>query len=198
MIRVTEMSTSAASTPNDASAAEPLVFRILVAVALGHGLHDILQAVLPSVYPLLKDTYQLSFSQIGLLTLAFQLTASILQPLIGLWLDKHPQPYALPVGMTLSLCGLVLLSTAHSFGWLVVAALFIGTGSSVFHPEASRVARLASGGNTALPNPSSNWGEISAPLSARSWRRSLSAPAGKDASCGLPEWRAWRSCSCAT
>ncbi|MFC0253732.1 MFS transporter [Massilia consociata] len=120
--------------------------QILFSVAFVHLLNDCVQAVLPAIYPLLKDEFALSFTQIGLITLTFQCTASLLQPLIGLYTDKRPIAFLLPLGMCVTLGGVVLLATAHSFAMLLLAAGLIGIGSSTFHPEASRVARLASGG----------------------------------------------------
>lgn len=122
------------------------VVAVLAAVSFGHFLNDLMQALLPAVYPILKPHFDLDFSQIGLLTLTFQLTASLLQPLVGLYTDATPLPYSLPLGMGSTLLGLLLLSIAPSFACLLAAAALIGVGSSVFHPEASRVARLASGG----------------------------------------------------
>lgn len=119
---------------------------ILLAVSFSHLLNDTIQAVLPAIYPLLKDSFALSFGQVGLITLTYQLTASILQPLVGLYTDHNPVPYSLAAGMGVTLVGIVVLAVAGSFGWLLVAAGFIGLGSSIFHPEASRIARLASGG----------------------------------------------------
>jgi FSR family fosmidomycin resistance protein-like MFS transporter len=113
-------------------------------------LNDTMQSLLLSIYPMLKQSYGLDFGQIGLITLTFQVTASLLQPLIGLYTDRRPQPYALAVGMTSTLFGLILLSYASSYPMLLLAAAMVGTGSSVFHPESSRVARLASGGRHGL------------------------------------------------
>jgi MFS transporter, FSR family, fosmidomycin resistance protein len=125
---------------------ERTLFRVLIAVGLGHLLNDSMQALLPSIYPILKTSFHLDFGQIGLLTLTYQMTASILQPFIGHYTDRRPLPYSLPVGMVFTLLGLLLLSVAPSFPLLLLAASFIGMGSAVFHPESSRVARLASGG----------------------------------------------------
>jgi FSR family fosmidomycin resistance protein-like MFS transporter len=124
---------------------ERTAFTVLAAVSVSHLLNDTIQSVLPAIYPLLKSSFALTFAQIGLLTLALNLTASLLQPLVGLYTDRRPAPYALAVGMTFSLAGLLLLSVAWTFGVLVLAAGLIGVGSSVFHPESSRVARLAAG-----------------------------------------------------
>lgn len=119
---------------------------ILLAISFSHLLNDMMQSLLPSMYPMLKSSYRLSFVQIGLLTFTYQITASLLQPIIGAFTDRKPKPYSLAVGMGFSLCGLLLLAMAHLFGLLLVAAALVGTGSSVFHPESSRVARMASGG----------------------------------------------------
>jgi FSR family fosmidomycin resistance protein-like MFS transporter len=131
-------------------AGDNTLFAILVALSFTHLLNDTVQSLLPAIYPILKTSYGLNFGQIGLITLAFQLTASFLQPFIGMYTDKHPRPYSLPIGMGFTLVGLLLLSVAHQFGMLLVAAALVGIGSSVFHPEASRVARMASGGQHGL------------------------------------------------
>lgn len=120
--------------------------RILFAISVGHLLNDTIQSLIPAIYPLLKESLHLSFAQIGLITLAFQLTASLLQPVVGLYTDRHPQPYSLAAGMIFTLVGLVLLALANSFPAVLAAAGLVGLGSSIFHPEASRVARMASGG----------------------------------------------------
>ncbi len=119
---------------------------ILVSLSLSHFLNDMNQSLVPAIYPILKDSYHLDFGQIGLITLAFQLTASLLQPVVGLVTDKRPQPFSLPIGMASSLLGLLLLSVANSYPLILLAAAMVGLGSSVFHPESSRVARMASGG----------------------------------------------------
>jgi FSR family fosmidomycin resistance protein-like MFS transporter len=119
---------------------------VIGAVSFVHLINDLIQSILPSIYPMLKADYALSFTQIGMITLAFQMTASLLQPGIGLYTDKNPKPYLLPTGMLFTLCGLVLLALAKDFTWLLIASTMIGLGSSTFHPEASRVARMASGG----------------------------------------------------
>jgi FSR family fosmidomycin resistance protein-like MFS transporter len=121
-------------------------FKVLAAVSASHLLNDTIQSLLPAIYPLLKRTFALSFAQIGLMTLALMMTASLLQPLVGLYTDRRPKPYALVLGMVFSLAGLLLLSVAWTFGMLLVAAGLVGLGSSVFHPESSRIARMASGG----------------------------------------------------
>lgn len=126
------------------------VFTIILAVSFCHFLNDIMQSLLAALYPMLKADYRLDFWQIGLLTMAFQVTASLLQPLIGLYTDKRPMPYSLPVGMGSTLIGLTLLAFAGHYPLLLLGACFIGFGSAIFHPEASRVARLASGGRYGL------------------------------------------------
>ncbi|MEW6438099.1 MAG: MFS transporter [Pseudomonadota bacterium] len=136
--------------PFGAAKAETTLFALLVTLSVTHLLNDTVQSLLPAVYPLLKASFRLSFSQIGLITLAFQLTGSLLQPVIGLYTDKNPKPYSLPVGMSVTLCGLLLLAFAGHFYTVLIAASLIGVGSSVFHPESSRVARLASGGQHGL------------------------------------------------
>ncbi|MBX3738476.1 MAG: MFS transporter [Candidatus Didemnitutus sp.] len=119
---------------------------VLFALSVAHLLNDTFQAMLPAIYPLLKDSYHLTFTQIGLITLTYQLTGSMLQPVVGYFTDRRPQPFSLPVGMTFTLGGMALLSQAHTFSLMALAAGMMGVGSSVFHPEASRVARMASGG----------------------------------------------------
>ncbi len=131
-------------------AAETTAFAILLSLSFCHLLNDMIQSLVPAVYPVLKTSYGLDFGQIGLITLAFQLTASLLQPLVGLAADRRPMPYSLPVAMGFTLFGLFLLSRAGSFGMILIAAALVGVGSSVFHPESSRVARMASGGRHGL------------------------------------------------
>ncbi len=152
------------------SSASRTTFTVLAAVATGHGINDLLQALLPAIYPILKDDFQLDFWQIGMITLANQMTASLLQPVVGFVLDKHPRPHALAIGMATTLTGLLLLAFAGSYGLLVLAAALVGVGSSVFHPEASRVARLASGGRHGLAQSlfqtGGNGGSALGPLAA--------------------------------
>lgn len=125
---------------------EATVLPVLIALSCSHLLNDTIQSLIPAIYPVLKDSFALSFTQIGLITFVFQLTASLLQPLVGIYTDRRPQPYSLACGMGITLLGLVLLSQAHSFAMILVASALVGTGSSIFHPEASRLARMASGG----------------------------------------------------
>lgn len=132
------------------STASSTQYRVLGAISASHFMNDMLQSLIVAIYPLLKGNYNLSFAQIGLITLAYQCTASLLQPMVGLYTDRKPQPYSLVFGMGSTLCGLLLLANAHSFGMILLAAALVGTGSSVFHPESSRVARMASGGQHGL------------------------------------------------
>jgi FSR family fosmidomycin resistance protein-like MFS transporter len=129
---------------------EKTVGRVLAAISVSHLLNDTIQSLVPSIYPLLKASFQLSFAQVGLIALTLQLTASLLQPLVGVYTDRRAVPYSLVAGMGSSLVGLLLLSTASTLGTLLLAAGLMGVGSSVFHPESSRVARLASGGRHGL------------------------------------------------
>ncbi|HEY4134402.1 MAG TPA: MFS transporter [Alphaproteobacteria bacterium] len=121
-------------------------FSILGAISFCHLLNDMLQSLLPAIYPILKGGFDLSFGQIGLLTLTYQVTASLLQPLVGLYTDRRPQPYSLPVGMASTLLGMIALAYAPNYATLLISSALLGFGSSIFHPEASRIARLASGG----------------------------------------------------
>ena len=125
-------------------------FKVLGAIGFSHLLNDMIQSLIPAIYPLLKDSLALNFTQIGLITLTFQVTASLLQPMVGLYTDHHPLPYSLSIGIGCTLIGLIILSLAPTYGILLIAAAMVGTGSSVFHPESSRVARMASGGRYGL------------------------------------------------
>src|SRR5471030_248517 len=136
--------------PPPVSAVKRTAFSILAAISVSHLLNDMIQSLILAIYPLLQNEFSLSFTQIGMITLTYQITASLLQPLIGYYTDKHPQPYSLPIGMGFTLSGLLLLSVAQTFPLVLVAAALVGTGSSVFHPESSRVARMASGGRHGL------------------------------------------------
>lgn len=145
-------------------------FSILGAISVSHLLNDMIQSLILAIYPLLQAEFSLSFTQIGLITLTYQLTASLLQPLIGLYTDKHPQPYSLPIGMGFTLSGILLLAVATTFPVVLLAAALVGTGSSVFHPESSRVARMASGGRHGLAQSvfqvGGNFGSALGPLLA--------------------------------
>ncbi|KQB39203.1 MFS transporter [Flavobacterium aquidurense] len=126
------------------------VYSVLFSIAFAHLLNDLMQAVIPATYPILKENFSLSFTQIGLITFVFQLTASLLQPFVGLYTDKKPKPYSLVISMIFTIVGLGLLSFASSFWMILVSVAFVGIGSSIFHPEASRVAFLGSGGKRGL------------------------------------------------
>ena len=143
---MSESSTVAGDAPIRSPVAADANFAVLVSLSVCHLLNDTNQSLLSAIYPILKDSYRLDFAQVGLITLAFQFTASMLQPFVGLVSDRRPQPFSLPVGMGCTLAGLLLLSVAASFPVILLAAALVGIGSSVFHPEASRVARMASGG----------------------------------------------------
>ena len=130
--------------------AESTALAILLALSFSHLLNDLIQSLIPAIYPLLKESFHLTFTQVGLITLTFQLTASLLQPLVGIYTDRYPKPFSLAVGMGFTLVGLVLLAQAGSFPMILVAAGMVGVGSSVFHPESSRMARAASGGRHGL------------------------------------------------
>jgi FSR family fosmidomycin resistance protein-like MFS transporter len=134
----------------DQKAVEGTLFAILGAISFSHLLNDMMQSLVPAVYPILKNSFALTFAQVGLITLVFQLTASLLQPVVGLYTDHRSRPFSLSIGMGSTLCGLLLLAVAANFLTLLLAAGLMGLGSSVFHPEASRVARLASGGRHGL------------------------------------------------
>lgn len=139
-------STSVVGTPD----VQQTVFPILLALSFSHLLNDTMQSLIPSIYPMVKDSFQLSFSQIGMITFTFQVSASVLQPLVGLYTDKRPQPYALTIGMCFTLLGLVVLSMATSFYMVLVSVALTGIGSAIFHPEASRIAHMASGGKLGM------------------------------------------------
>lgn len=122
-------------------------FSILLAVSFAHLLNDMIQGVIPSVYPLLKEEHHLSFSQIGIITLVYQIAASIFQPVVGSFTDKRPMPYSQIIGMTFSISGMALFAYAPSYALILCAVFLVGIGSSIFHPESSRVAYMASGGD---------------------------------------------------
>ena len=146
---ITNVQTSSA--PAAAAAqTSPLVMRIIGACALAHLINDLIQSVLPSIYPMLKANYGLSFTQVGLITLTFQITASLLQPWVGFYTDRNPKPNLLPLGTICTLVGIVMLAFVGSFPMILVASALVGIGSSTFHPETSRIARLASGGRYGL------------------------------------------------
>jgi len=140
--------TATASTP--AIASRPFAPGVLSALTASHLLNDMMQSLILALYPVLKGQFALSFAQVGLITLTYQLTASLFQPLVGLRTDRRPAPYSLPAGMACTLCGLLLLGYAPTFGLVLAAAALVGVGSAIFHPESSRIARLASGGRHGL------------------------------------------------
>ncbi|WP_298740466.1 MFS transporter [uncultured Chitinophaga sp.] len=142
----TKETATTAVPPAAREAAEKTVFSILLALSFSHLLNDTIQSLIPAIYPVVKNSLHISFTQIGLITLTFQMTASILQPLVGLFTDRRPQPYSLAIGMGFTLTGLICLSVANHFYLVLVAVALVGMGSAVFHPEASRLAYMASGG----------------------------------------------------
>lgn len=154
----------------DGRRADTTVYSVIFAISFCHLLNDMMQSLLPAIYPGLASEFRLDFGQIGLITLAYQITASILQPIIGLYADKRPTPLALPGGTLFSLAGLLVLSKAHAYPLLLAGAALLGMGSSVFHPESSRVARMASGGKHGLAQSlfqvGGNAGQALGPLAA--------------------------------
>jgi len=161
---------SAPAAPAPSASANNTTFAVILSLSFCHLLNDMMQSLVPALYPILKDSYELSFGQIGFITLAFQCTASMLQPVVGMYTDKKPQPYSLMVGMGFTLVGLLLMSQANSYPLILLAAALIGMGSSVFHPEASRVARMAAGGRYGLAQSlfqvGGNMGSAAGPLLA--------------------------------
>ena len=152
------------------TSAQAVVFPILITLSFCHLLNDLMQSLIPALYPLLKQELHLDFTQLGLITLATHLTASLLQPTVGMWTDRKPQPYSLAIGMGSTLIGLILLSVAGQYATVLLAAALVGVGSAVFHPEASRVARLAAGRrygfSQALFQVGGNVGSATGPLLA--------------------------------
>lgn len=139
------LAVSSDSPPPPSSAAEHTALPVILALSLSHLLNDTIQALLPSIYPMIKDSHGLTFTQIGFITFVFQVAASLLQPLVGLYTDRHPKPYSLAIGMGITLIGLVLLAFAGSYSSILTSAMLVGIGSAIFHPEASRLAYLAAG-----------------------------------------------------
>jgi FSR family fosmidomycin resistance protein-like MFS transporter len=160
------------SAPNPAATIDhkKTVMGILIALSVSHMLNDLIQAILPSIYPLIKNNFNLNFAQIGLITFTFQCTASLLQPLVGIYTDLKPKPFSLAAGMSFTLVGICMLAFASDYRYLIIAAAMIGVGSAVFHPEASRVAKLASGGKfgfaQSLFQVGGNFGSAIGPLLA--------------------------------
>ena len=173
--------------------AEGTVFKMLGAISFSHFLNDMLQTLILAIYPLLKYTFLLSFTQIGLITLTYQITASLLQPVVGLYTDHYPKPYSLSIGMCCTLTGMMVLALAPNYRMVLIAAALVGTGSSIFHPESSRVARMASGGRYGLAQSifqvGGNTGTATGPLLA-AW---IIIPQGRDQSgLVLSSRLAWR------
>ena len=167
------LETPASAHPGAALGVRALVvtnFSVILSLSFCHLLNDTMQSLVPALYPILKASYGLSFTQVGLITLAFQFTASMLQPVVGMYTDRRPQPYSLTVGISITLLGLILMSRAASYHVILLAAMLIGMGSSIFHPEASRVARMAAGGRYGLAQSlfqaGGNIGSASGPLLA--------------------------------
>ena len=144
------MTESFAGKTSAGTAAAQMRFRILGAISFSHFLNDMIQSLIVAIYPLLKGEFQLNFVQIGVITLTYQVCASVLQPIVGIYTDKHPKPHSLSIGMGFTLTGLLTLSLARNYPSVLVAAALVGAGSSIFHPESSRIARLASGGRHGL------------------------------------------------
>ncbi len=144
------MSTANSILENKTDVLQKTVFSILFSISFAHLLNDLIQAIIPSVYPILKQNYGLTFTQIGLITFAFQFSASILQPFVGYYTDKYPKPFSQVYGMLFSLLGIVCLAFADSFNWIILSVMLIGTGSAIFHPESARISNLASGGKRGL------------------------------------------------
>ena len=142
----TEIRNSTTAASANGLTAQAAAIPVLISLSFCHLLNDLIQSLIPALYPLFKQEFNLDFGQIGIITLAFQMTASLLQPTVGFYTDKRPQPFSLALGMCATLVGLLLLSVAHSYEAILFAAALVGTGSAIFHPEASRVARMASGG----------------------------------------------------
>src|SRR5215510_4044394 len=159
-----------AASPRAVAPAVATTFAVILSLSFCHVLNDMMQSLMPALYPILKSSYGLSFSQVGLITLASQFTASMLQPVVGLYTDRHPRPYSLTVGVGFTLVGLLLVSRASVYPAILLAAMLLGMGSAIFHPEASRVARMAAGGRYGLAQSlfqvGGNVGSASGPLLA--------------------------------
>ena len=166
----TEVSGEATVSAVQRRIAEGTAFSIILALSFSHMLNDMMQSLVPALYPMIKDNYNISFAQVGIITLAMQITSSMLQPVVGLVADRKPQPYSLAIGMASTLCGLLLLAHANHYLTVLFASAMVGIGSAVFHPEASRVARLASGGRHGLAQSlfqvGGNVGSASGPILA--------------------------------
>lgn len=166
---------------------------VLVAISFCHLLNDMMQSLITATYPMIKLSLGLTFAQLGLVSLVYQLTASLLQPMVGFYTDRRSRPYSLVVGMGFTFLGMLLFSVAPRLGVLLGAAALVGMGSSVFHPEASRVAQLASGGSTVWPSRCSRWGATPGRPWGLCWRLWWCCPGGRAASPGFRRWPCWRS-----
>ena len=144
------MKTTGISKEVSAQIRQATVYSILFSISFSHMLNDMIQSLIPSIYPLLKNSFELNFAQVGLIQLTFQMTASILQPFVGYYTDKRPQPFSLSIGMFFTLVGLICISYANTYGTILFSVALIGTGSSIFHPESSKIAYMASGGKRGL------------------------------------------------
>jgi len=144
------MDTIVSTSAKNKELAQKTVYSILFSISFAHLLNDLIQAIIPSIYPILKQNYNLSFSQIGLITFAFQLTASLFQPFVGYYTDKYPKPFSQIYGMLFSMAGVVSIAFANNFYWILLSVMLIGTGSSIFHPESARISNMASGGRRGL------------------------------------------------
>ncbi len=144
------MQTQNATIENNKELLQKTVFSILFSISFAHLINDLIQAIIPSIYPILKESYHLSFTQIGLITFSFQFSASILQPFVGYYTDKNPKPFSQLYGMLFSLAGIVSIAFANNFYWIIGSVMLIGIGSSIFHPESARISNLASGGKRGL------------------------------------------------
>ncbi len=167
---MTTQTKTAIATSDVRASTSTSVMAILFALSFSHLLNDSIQALIPAIYPLLKESYALNFTQIGLITLTFQMVGSVFQPIVGSYTDRHPKPYSLVIGMGLTLCGLIFLAEAPSYHFVILAAGMVGLGSAIFHPESSRMARLASGGRhgfaQSLFQVGGNFGSAIGPLLA--------------------------------
>lgn len=158
-----------AAAPAQSGLATPAI-GVLSAISLSHFLNDLLQSLVPSIYPILKENYALDFSQIGMITFAFMVTSSLLQPLVGIYTDRHPKPFSLSMGMGFTFAGMILLGVAHHYWVILVAAALVGMGSAIFHPESARIARAASGGRFGFAQSifqvGGNFGQAAGPMLA--------------------------------
>ena len=144
------MATESIILENKKDLIQKTIFSILFSISFAHLLNDLIQAIIPSVYPILKQNYGLTFTQIGLITFSFQVTASVFQPFVGYYTDKYPKPFSQVYGMIFSSLGIISLSYANNLPWIIVSVMLIGLGSAIFHPESARISNMASGGKRGL------------------------------------------------